>query len=230
MGVFSEIGYAITRYSLVHIRIKIVHILLGLALALLMRPVVAKDSLETVMARMKPTQAVSIHYQETRVLGMLSDTWKGKGTFYALLPDIMLKEQTSPEKEIMGIKAAQLYYYNIGQNQKHQAELDDDEAMGFQVAAFKGLMNGDLAFLKSRYQLEFKTTPTGWLLTLSPRVTEGESAAAQVMMRGLPEQVANKLELVLADGDRTEYTLIPAAQGAPVKAKVQELLMLLDAK
>ncbi len=48
-------------------------------------------------------------------------------------------------------------------------------------------------------------------------------------MRGLPEHVANKLELVLADGDRTEYTLTPAAQGAAVKAKVQQLLTVLEA-
>ncbi|MEQ1636244.1 MAG: outer membrane lipoprotein carrier protein LolA [Methylococcales bacterium] len=189
----------------------------------------AKDTLENVMARMKPAQAISINYQEIRKLGLLSETWKGTGTFYAVLPDVMLKEQQSPEKEIMGIKGAQLYYYHPGNDQKHQAELEDEDAVSFQVAAFKGLMNGDLAFLKNRYSLDFKTTNKDWQLRLTPRQNTDSETNTTVIMRGLPEQVANKLELLLADGDRTEYTLTPSTQGAAVKTKVQQLLTLLEA-
>ncbi len=147
-------------------------ILITLTLILCATFAAAKDSLESVMARMKPSEAVSINYQETRVLGMLSENWKGTGTFYAVLPDVMLKEELTPEKEVMGIKASHLYYYHLGNDQKHQGELDDDEAMSFQISAFKGLMNGDLAFLKARYQLEFKTTVNGWQLTLTPRAND----------------------------------------------------------
>ncbi|NOT84276.1 MAG: outer membrane lipoprotein carrier protein LolA [Methylococcaceae bacterium] len=205
-------------------------ILISLLLTLLSCNASAKDSLDSVMARMKPTQAISITYQETRTLGLLSDTWKGSGSFYAVLPDIMLKEQLTPEKEIMGIKGAQLYYYHPGNDQKHQSELEDEDAVSFQVAAFKGLMNGDLAFLKTRYALEFTTTASGWSLTLTPKQTNDSETATKMIMRGLPEQVANKLELLLADGDRTEYRLTPALQGAAVKTKVQQLLTVLEAR
>lgn len=181
------------------------------------------------MARMKPTGAVSIDYQETRTLGMLSDRWKGSGVFYAILPDTLIKAQKAPEQEIMGMKGSHLYYYHPGNNQKHQAELEDDEAMSFQVSTFKGLMNGDLAFLKAHYQLAFKATTSGWQLSLISKTPDTDSTAAQVIMRGLPNKAANKLELLLKDGDRTEYALTPALQGQAAKAQAQQVLSVLEA-
>jgi outer membrane lipoprotein-sorting protein len=188
----------------------------------------AEDTLQSVMARMKPAQAVSIHYQETRTLGLLSEPWKGTGTFYALLPDIMLKEQQSPEKELMGIKGNTLYYYHPGNDQKHQGEVDDEATEDAQVAAFKGLMNGDLTFLRSRYTLEFNAKATGWRLTLTPLHAADDDKNTKIIMQGLPDKVANKLELILSDGDRTEYTLTPATQGDAVKTKMTQLLAVLE--
>jgi outer membrane lipoprotein-sorting protein len=205
-----------------------VRIFFSLLIGLITPAAFAEDTLQSVMARMKPAQAVSIHYQETRALGLLSEPWKGTGTFYAFLPDIMLKEQQRPEKELMGIKGSTLYYYHPGNDQKHQGELDDEAAEDDQVAAFKGLMNGDLTFLRSRYTLEFSTKPTGWRLTLIPLHAADNDKNTQIIMQGLPGRVANKLELILSDGDRTEYTLTPAMQGEAVKVKVTQLLAVLE--
>lgn len=190
---------------------------------------VGEDSLQTVMARMRPNSAVAINYQETRYLSLMSDRWTGSGYFYALSPDIMIKEQQHPEQELMAIKGSELYYFNQKSGQKHRAEMAEQDSLVAHTAAFKGLMNGDLASLKILYDIEFMAKPTGWIITLTTKKNAENDEGYQVIMQGLPEQVANKLELIMADGDRTEYLLSPASSGETVKLKMQTLFDLLEA-
>lgn len=185
-----------------------------------------EDTLQTVMARMKPDSAVAINYRETRYLSLMTEKWTGFGYFYALLPDVMIKEQQRPEQELMAIKGAELYYFNQHSGQKNQGELTEDNPDSH-AAVFKGLMNGDQAYLKSLYDIEFVSKPVGWTITLTdPNKAE---AGYKVIMQGLPGQAANKLELFMPDGDRTEYWLSPATSGEAIKTKIQHLLDLLGA-
>lgn len=185
------------------------------------------DTLQSVMARMKPESAIAIDYQETRYMSMMSDKWTGSGCFYALLPDIMIKEQFSPVKELMGIKGKELYYFNQQSGQKHQAELTEQESQIAYIDVFKGLMNGDLQSLKLLYDIEFAKHPTGWKITLTPKKNNDSEDGFKVIMQGPPEQVANKLELIMADGDHTEFLLGPASSGEAIKLKTMKLFDLL---
>ncbi|NOT10551.1 MAG: outer membrane lipoprotein carrier protein LolA [Methylococcaceae bacterium] len=189
---------------------------------------VCEDNLQSVMARMKPDQAVIIDYQEHRYMRMMSAPWTGSGHFYALLPDTMLKEQLHPEKELMAIRGHNLYYFNPANNQKHQTELSDQDSPAAHIAAFKGLMNGDLTSLKTLYDVGFSAKSSGWLITLTPQNTDSETAI-KIIMQGRPEQAANKLELLMTDGDRTEFLLGRVHSGADIKLKATQLFDLLSA-
>jgi hypothetical protein len=191
--------------------------------------VMGEDNLQTVMARMKPEGVVAINYRESRYLKLMSGTWMGSGYFYALLPDVMIKEQQIPEKELMAIKGSELYYFNQESGQKHQGEMAEQDNMVAHTTAFKGLMNGDLTYLATLYEIAFTAKPSGWSIALSPKTNAESENNFKVIMQGPPEQAADKLELIMADGDRTEYRLSPAISGEKVRLKIGKLLDLLEA-
>jgi hypothetical protein len=193
------------------------------------KPAFCEDTLQSVMARMKPEGAVAINYQENRYLSLMSDKWTGEGRFYALLPDVMIKEQQLPEKELMAIRGNDLYYFNQENGQKHQGQVTDQNSQTAYVAAFKGLMNGDVDFLTHLYDIEFIAKPSGWIITLNTKKKDASSDRIQVIMQGQPEQVANKLELIMEDGDHTEFLLGRASSGETVKLTVTRLFDLLGA-
>jgi hypothetical protein len=188
-----------------------------------------EDSLQTVMARMKPEGVVAINYLENRYLKLMSGKWTGSGCFYALLPDVMIKEQQLPEKELMAIKGSELYFFNQENGQKHQGEVTEQDSMVAYTTAFKGLMNGDLSYLATGYDIAFTAKPAGWSIALTPKNNAESESGFKVIMQGQPEQAADKLELVMADGDRTEYRLSPAKSGEEISSKITKLLDLLGA-
>lgn len=190
---------------------------------------IGEDNLQTVMARMKPDGVVAINYRENRYLKLMSGKWTGSGCFYALLPDVMIKEQQLPEKELMAIKGSELYYFNQQSGQKHQGEMTEQDNMVAHTTAFKGLMNGDLTYLKTLYEIGFTAKPSGWSIALTPKNDPESESGFKVIMQGQPEQAADKLELVMADGDRTEYRLSPAVSNEEVRLKISKLLELLGA-
>jgi hypothetical protein len=89
-------------------------------------------------------------------------------------------------------------------------------------------MNGDLTPLKPLYEITFILKPLGWAISLTSKNSD-EGAAIKINMQGLPEQVANKLEIIMADGDRTEFLLGQTKSGADVKLKAMQLFELLSA-
>jgi len=179
---------------------------------------------------MRPGSAVSINYQEIRYLSLMSGKWTGSGCFYALLPDVMIKEQIFPEHEVMAIRGTELYYFNQKSGEKHQGDLTEQGGPVAHTTAFKGLMSGDQAYLNSLYDIDFRTKPGGWIIKLTAKNSTGIENTFKVNMRGLPGQVANKLELIMADGDRTEFMLSPAKYGTVVELKIRELFDLLGAR
>jgi hypothetical protein len=188
-----------------------------------------EDTLQTVISRMKPNNPTAIQYQEYRYLSLLTDKWSGGGNFYAVLPDTIIKEQQFPEKELMAIRGNSLFYFNQESGQNHQGEITDLDDQTQYIAIFKALLTGDLALIGKLYDIEFLGKPSGWVITLSAKKNQASDEGVKVIMRGLPEQPANGMELIMADGDRTEFLLSPAASGEAVKATVKTLFDLLGA-
>ncbi len=191
--------------------------------------VMADDSLNAVMSRIKSDTANAIAYKETRALGLFVEQWKGSGVFYATAPGTLIKQQIHPESEIMGVIGNQLYYYQAEGEKRYQTEMDDSDAMVLPVIAFKGLMNGDLKFLRQYYDVDFTTTKQQWTLLLTAQYfdrEEGEQATT-VTMQGFSGKLAHKLEIHTADGDKSEFNLSPAKQTEEIKAEITRLSKLL---
>jgi len=184
----------------------------------------AQESIESVMARMKPDIAVQIAYQETRYMGLFDDEWHGNGYLYAEIPDVMLKQQLQPEVEMMAAEGSQLTYSKPATQTYHQLQIDESNPMMASLAAFKGMMTGNLVYLRQLYDLKFTAEKLKWTLEMVAKDHEPDEPPIKIIMQGLSEQAANKMSVILPDGDRSSYELSQPQQGLLVKTKLVALL------
>lgn len=196
---------------------------LFLLLALLPALASAEDSLQSVLKRMKADTATAIAYKEKRSLKMLTEDWHGSGTLYAAPPHTLLKEQRTPEVEIMGIEGKQAYYYQQNNDKRYQAELAENEP---HAIAFNELMNDDLATLQKIYDTHFSSSAGHWELTLTAKnkTAENGKQPAKIVMKGLAEKAADSVIVIQMDGDKSEFTLSPASKGAAAQTAIDKLL------
>lgn len=187
----------------------------------------ANESLETVLARMKPKQAVAIAYQEKRSMGLFTEDRISEGYFYSTPDNILLKSQQTPAIEIMGVVENQLYYYNKNDNQRYQTQMNDDLPMSLHINAFKGLINGNLIALKKQYLLEFNSTNNQWTITLTAKDYDEEEQLFKVIMQGLAKEAANYLLIIDSDDDRSEFSLKPQEINDSTEKTINQLLALL---
>ena len=194
---------------------------LFLALCLLPALASAEDSMESVLKRMKADAPTAIAYKEKRTLKMVTENWQGSGTLYAAPPHTMLKEQRTPEVEIMGLEGKKAYYYQAHNDNRYQAELDENEP---HAIAFNELMTDDLATLVKLYDTHFTTAAGHWELTLTAKAKGDGKQPAKIILKGAAEKAADNIVVIQADGDKSEFTLSPATKGAAVQTTIDKLL------
>lgn len=192
-----------------------------LLLSLLPQLATAEDSVAALMKRMQSDTAVSIAYQETRTLEMLDQPWQGNGYMYSLPPGLMIKEQLEPERVLMAIDGDKLFYYDPGNDVRHQGEMDEDDPLSLSIAVFKALMNADEQLLYTMYRVEFSEQPEQWRMTLKAK-NDPESPFA-IDIFGLPGEQVGRVKVMQADGDSSDVTLQKHAEGDKVKAKIDAL-------
>ena len=91
------------------------------------KPVLSDDTLATVIQRMQPESAIKIAYQETRYLELMEQPWKASGYLYALAPDVLIKEQQQPVREIMGANDDKMFYYDPVNDVRHHGLMTPDD-------------------------------------------------------------------------------------------------------
>ena len=183
----------------------------------------AEDTLEAVMARMKPQTAVRISYRETRYLDLLNNPWHGSGYLYALPPDLMIKEQLQPQREVMAAGSTDLYYYDPVNDVRHHKAVDPDDALSLHVNAFQALINGNTSLLGDLYRLRFTAAARQWQVTLDSLSEEGDVPLTTILMSGKAAAPADRIDVFLADGDHSEYRLRRDAEGEQVKQHILQL-------
>lgn len=181
----------------------------------------AEDSVAALMQRMQSEVAVSIAYQETRTLEMLDQPWRGSGYMYSLPSGLMIKEQLQPERVLMAIDGDKLFYFDPGNDVRHQGEMDPDDALSLNIAVFKALMNADEQLLHSMYQVEFSAQVEQWVMTLKAKNDPESPFAIEIF--GLPGQQVSRVRVMQADGDSSDVSLQKNAEGDEVKAKIDAL-------
>jgi len=189
---------------------------------------IAQETVETVIARMKPEGAVEIAYQETRYMGLFDDDWHGSGYLYAALPNILLKQQIKPDSEMMAAEGEQLTYAKPATNTYHRLQMDENNPMMASLSAFKGIMTANVDYLRQHFILKFLELESSWQLAMTAKYSDPEDEQAlKIIMQGANGQAANQIEVLLPDGDRSLYVLSQPQQGQVIKVKLNSLLHVL---
>jgi len=170
---------------------------------------------------MQPEFAVKTAYQETRYLELMQKPWHASGFLYALPPDVLVKEQLSPVREIMGATGDKMFYYDPVNDIRHHGVMERDDPLSLNVAAFKALVTGDKKLLVEMYQVGFRSGTEQWTLTLTGH--EENDTTIKIIVTGSTGRQANKIIMYQPDGDRNEFILTEAARGAHLKKRIQEL-------
>lgn len=197
------------------------------SLGCLAEDTLVEDNLESVMLRMKPETAVQIAYQETRSMDLFDNEWQGSGYLYAAVPNTMLKQQITPDIELMAAEGSQLSYSKPASHTFHHTQLDESNPMMASLIAFKAMLTGNLAALRQLYQLKFSTTESVWRLEMTANETAAAEQPLKIIMQGLSEQAANRMEVIFPDGDRSLYVLSKPQQGLAIEQHMQKLLQTL---
>jgi len=189
----------------------------------------AQETVESVIARMNPEGAVKIAYQETRYMGLFDDDWQGSGYLYAALPNILLKQQIKPESEMMAAEGEQLTYSQPATHTYHQLQIDENNPMMASLSAFKGMMTGNLDYLRQYFVLKIFELESSWQLVMTAKYSDpDDEQALKIIMQGGNGQSANQIEVLLPDGDRSLYILSQMQQGQVIKDKLNHLLQSLN--
>ncbi len=195
--------------------------LLCLTFIAFIKPASSADTQAAVMQRMKPESALRIAYQETRYLELIQEPWQASGFLYAQPPDVLVKEQLSPVREIMGANGDKMFYYDPVNDVRHQAVMERDDPLSLNIAAFKTLIAGDSNLLVAMYRLGFYSDPEQWTLTLTEHADS--DATVKIIVTGFTGQQANKITMQQPDGDRSEFILTETAQAKHLEKRIQEL-------
>jgi hypothetical protein len=182
----------------------------------------AEDSLLKLMQKLKSEPTPRVAYQETRNLKLMSEPWHGSGYLYSLPPELMVREQLKPERVLMGVKGDKAFYFDPGKNERHQTDLGGDNELNVPLTVFKALVNADEALLRSLYQIDFTSSPQDWLMELKPKQKAG--SVAKIIVSGQSDQQANKIYVLMEDGDTSEFNLQKASGGGNITQLYKELL------
>ena len=185
------------------------------------KPVLSDDTLATVIQRMQPESAIKIAYQETRYLELMEQPWKASGYLYALAPDVLIKEQQQPVREIMGANDDKMFYYDPVNDVRHHGLMTPDDPISLNVAAFKALVTGDRQLLEKMYQIAFSSESGQWTIILTGH--ENNEANIKVIITGLTGQKMHKITIHQPDGDRSELILSEPMRGEHLTELIQQL-------
>jgi hypothetical protein len=181
----------------------------------------ADDTLSEVVRRMQSDKAVRIAYRENRTLELMDQPWQGSGYLYSLPPDLMLKEQLQPERVLMAVKGEQMFYYDPADDVRHQGEMNEDNPLSLNIGVFRALINADEGLLHRLYEVAFSSTERDWAIKLKPK--QDSESDFSIVISGLAQQQADTITVRQPDGDLSEFSLRPDAQGDEIEAVVNRL-------
>lgn len=180
----------------------------------------AEGELTALMQSLATDKAVKVAYTEIRHLELMDQPWSGSGYLYSQLPDLMIKEQLQPHRVLMGVKAEQLFYFDVDSHMRHQSELSDDSPYSVNIILFKALMNADEQLLTNHYLIELSFNTERWVMKLKPK--KSTDSATKIVVSGLLKKQVDTISIIQKDGESSEFIL----QHLPVTNETIELINL----
>lgn len=172
-------------------------------------PAAPTPLLSQVMQRLAAVQESRATFTERKTLAALSQPLTSQGRLVYRRPDVLQMITDAPVPEVLAVQGRRLTLAEQGAPAK-VIDLAEQPQIAALVDAVLGTLSGDIGSLRRSYDVAIEGTLAAWVLVLRPAnprlthllkaVTVGGSAAT-----------LERIQIVEANGDRSEMTVYPAA-------------------
>ena len=157
-------------------------------------------TLEILMEQMAKTSGVRAHFRERKEISLLSAPIETHGVLYFVPPDRLARHTLEPGRAVLVIDGDSVRFFDASVGEP--VDLSSDPIARQFAQNFAVLFNGDLASLRERYRVSFRSDGDHWELALDPRSAAVREFVRDITLRG---RGATLLEMVWreTDGDQT---------------------------
>lgn len=189
-------------------------------------PVFADDAdLPELLARVRQNGPVEFNYQETRTLELTSSPWKGQGLMLSGGNGVLVKLQLQPRRIVMISTDQRLYYWDHKEHRRHSVTTDQAGAGAQQITLLRSIVQGRVQDLQSNYDMTADRQGKRWFLRFKPKPGINPNDAPVIEFSGDEDKNAHRVDIVMADGESTQYRLRRTAEGQQVENDIRRLLL-----
>jgi outer membrane lipoprotein-sorting protein len=157
-------------------------------------------TLESVMQALARSGGVEARFHESRQLTILSEPIKSSGMLYFSPPDWLARHVTEPGAAKVIVRDDRVSFQD--ETGIQTLELGSSEVARAMVGNVIVLMRGDLAALRSQYEVEFSTSGGLWTLDLEPRDRVVRQLIERLEVIGQGDQLV-RMQSIETSGDVT---------------------------
>lgn len=186
-------------------------------------PVLAEDTLNAVLTRLKVMQTNEFSYIETREIQLLAAPWQAEGRMF-LSPEKMLIEQRIPKQSIVLLEGESMLYVEPENKVRFAKKLEGAYALPG-LGGFLQLLYGNYTpqTLAAEFNTVFLQQENRWQIVLSPKT---EDVVEQMTMSGKVGNGADELVIEFIDGDASNWKMNLQSSGAQAKLALDEIVLL----
>ncbi|MDP1899796.1 MAG: LolA-related protein [Rubrivivax sp.] len=155
------------------------------------------------------------HFTEERFVQGLDKPLASSGQISFTAPNRFARTTLKPRLESMTVEGASVTVERAGR--ARQFSLDAVPEMGAIITAVRGTLTGNADALRESFVPAVIGNAAAWTLTLTPREQRLLSVIKQMRIDGRQSEM-RRVEVQLADGDRSVMTIEAQAQAAPPRA------------
>jgi outer membrane lipoprotein-sorting protein len=127
----------------------------------------APAGVEELMRLFAASGGVRARFHETRYLSILAAPIETEGMLYFAPPDRLARHTTRPDRTALVVRGNEVAFRDEAGHQVMQ--LGSSRVAQGLVGNLAALLRGDLATLRERYSIEFRSEGHEWVLDLEPR-------------------------------------------------------------
>lgn len=155
------------------------------------------------LADVKPNHASFI---EKKFIAVLDKPVVSSGELFFEAPDYLEKRTIVPKAESLIVKGDRLLIERG--NKTYYFQVNSYPELSVFINSIRGTLAGDLASLKSNFEMGLEGTPDKWTLQLVPINKKMRSQLQHIRIAGFNNQVRS-IEISQADGDSSYMTIEP---------------------
>jgi len=185
----------------------------------------AAPTLEQVMRLLSESEGVRARYREQKHLRLLARPLESEGMLFFDPPDHLARQVEKPGRAQLVVRGDEVVMRDA--TGQEQLRLDRSEVARGLVESVAVVLRGDLALLRSRYEVAFRSDGSAWVMDLTPRSRALRSLVRSMAIQGVGCEL-RRVEVREGGGDWTVTEFTEVETGLRFTAEQREEIFLLD--